>query len=108
MTGRSGRRDPMPISDLLDAFLARVGGGRAPELTRLTASWDDLAGPPWAGRSRPARFEQSELLVEVPDGATASLLRFKVPDLIARLDGALGHGVVGSVRLRVARGRGRR
>jgi hypothetical protein len=37
VTGRSGRRDPMPISDLLDAFLARVGGGRAPELTRLTA-----------------------------------------------------------------------
>jgi hypothetical protein len=102
MTGRPRSGDPTPIADLLDAFLARVGGGRAPELTRLARDWDEHAGSPWAGRSRPVRLENAELVVEVQDGASASLLRFQVPALIARLDGALGHGVVASVRLRVA------
>lgn len=100
------KRELEPVSNLLDAVLARVGAGRAPDLARLTNDWPQLAGHPWNDGTRPTRLSDGDLVVEVPDGTAASLLRYQIPALIDRLQGALGSGVVTSVTLRVAR-RGR-
>jgi hypothetical protein len=91
------------VGGIIDAILARVGTGRAPELVRLIEDWDQLAGDGWAGLSRPVRLKEGELLVEVDGGTQASLLRYRVPDLLRSLETNLGMGVVESVVLRVAR-----
>jgi hypothetical protein len=90
------------IGDIVDGILARVGTGGALELARLVEDWSGVAGPAWTA-ARPVRLRDGELLVEVDNGAAASLLRFQVPDLLRDLDAGLGEGVVDSVVLRVAR-----
>ena len=90
------------IAGILDGILARVGTGGASQLARLVEDWSGVAGPAWAA-ARPVRLREGELLVEVENGAAASLLRFQVPDLLRDLEAGLGAGVVDSVVLRVAR-----
>jgi hypothetical protein len=46
-------------------------------------------------------LQRGELLVEVADGATASLLRYQVPGLVDRLEGALGARLVDTVKIRL-------
>jgi len=99
---------PAPIRDVLDEVLRRLGVGRPLDAAQLVAEWDDVAGEPWAGRSRPASLEGGELVVEAFDGAAASLLRYQVAALIDRLDERLGQGLVTAVRVRVAAPRRKR
>ena len=94
--------DPEPIRSLLDQVLSRMGVARPVDVAQLVADWDETAGEPWAGRSRPASLEGGELVVEATDGAAASLLRYQVNGLVKRLDESLGQGLVTSVRVRVA------
>lgn len=95
--------DPRPIHEILDGVLQRFGVARPVESAALAADWDSLAGAPWAGRSRPTALSRGELVVEVADGAAASLLKYQTTELVGRLEAALGQGLVTSVRLRVGR-----
>jgi hypothetical protein len=97
--------DPAPIRDVLDQVLRRFGVAQPVDVAQLVSEWDEKAGEPWAGRSRPASLEGGELVVEAFDGSSASLLRYQVADLVRRLDEVLGQGLVTSVRVRVARPR---
>jgi hypothetical protein len=90
------------IGDGLDGLLRRLGLPAPGAADRLLDDWAEVAGEPWAGRSVPVGLQRGELLVEVPDGTTASLLKYQVSSLLARLEQALGARLVDSVRLRVA------
>lgn len=92
-----------PVGGFLDQVLRKFGIPDRVDLTRLVEEWPGLAGEPWAGRSRPAGLDGGELLVEVDDGATATLLSYQRNALVDRLEGALGTRLVTSVRIRVAR-----
>ena len=92
-----------PISDLLTPFLEKLGVAAPDTAARLTTEWEALAGEPWATQTRPAGLQSGELLVDVVDAATVSLLRYRTGELLERLDEALGEGTVEVVRLRVAR-----
>ena len=94
--------EPEPIRDVLDQVLRDLGVGRPLDVAQLVGDWDQVAGEPWAGRSRPVSLDGSELVVEAFDGATASLLRYQVAGLVGRLAAVLGEGLVASVRGRVA------
>ncbi len=100
---RGGRADgPEPIRDVLDSVMRQLGVARPVDVAQLVTDWDETAGEPWAGRSQPASLEGGELVIEVFDGASASLLRYQVGGLVTRLDAVLGQGLVTSVRVRVA------
>jgi hypothetical protein len=90
-----------PIGEHVEALLRRLGIPAAAPLTRLVNEWDELAGAPWAGIARPVGLEHGTLVVEVADGAHASLLRYQTGGLVERLVRELGPGLVRSVRLRV-------
>jgi len=89
------------IGDNLDAVLRRLGLPAADALQRLVDDWADLAGEPWASRSRPAGLHRGELVVEVADGTSASLLRYQCGQLLERLEEGLGARLVDTVRLRL-------
>ena len=93
--------DLQRLGDDLDALLRRLGLPAPGTLDRLLAEWPSLAGGAWAERSMPVGVRDGELLVEVADGTTASLLRYQVSDLLDRLERGLGARLVDSVRLRV-------
>ncbi len=93
--------DLQRIGDDLEAVLRRLGLPAPGALDRLLNDWPGLAGGVWAERAVPVGLREGELLVDVADGTTASLLRYQVSDLLERLEQGLGARLVDSVRLRV-------
>ena len=90
------------VGDSLDEVLRRLGIPARGDAIRLIDEWQRLAGEPWASRGTPVGVTDGELLVEVPDGATATLLQYQAGALVSRLADALGTPLVQRVRVRVA------
>jgi hypothetical protein len=105
MKDRSSRKqsDLQPVGDLVDGVVSslgqRTGLGQA---ALLWADWPDLAGRDWA-KATPLRLEKGTLSVAVPDGITATRLRYATGELIKRIEDRMGPGVVSNVRLQVRR-----
>jgi hypothetical protein len=60
--------------------------GSSPSRLEVIADWDELAPPTWRDEASPVRLEGKKLVVEVSDGATASVLKFRVAELIDSLN----------------------
>ena len=101
----SRRRDLEPIGDDVESFLSGLGMPPAADLGALVGDWEEVAGAPFAGASTPVGLASGELVVEVADGGTASLLRYRTGPLIDRLAAHFGEGVVDRVRIRVGKGK---
>ena len=90
---------PEPLESLLERLLGKLGLP-APSVSRdLEERWEEVAGAPWSGQTRPLFIREGELVVEAVSPALVGLLRYAVGDLMKRLDGHLGEGVVESVRV---------
>ena len=96
------QRDPAPITEVLGVVMERASARFGVTLGRVKEGWDDIAGAAWAG-TMPVAIRDDVLVVEVPDGSRASVLRFEVDALLKRLERAFGPGVATGVRLRVSR-----
>jgi hypothetical protein len=97
-----GHRRPVEITELLAPFLERVGTGAGMEAAHMFEDWSEVAGERWETRARPVGIRSGILLVEVPRGSDASLLKFDVPALITRIAARYGPDLVTGVRFRVA------
>lgn len=86
----------------LDGLLRRLGMPAAIDLDKLVGCWEELAGEPWASRATPIGWRDGVLDVEVPDGTTATLLRYETETLRRRLRERLDGLVIDSIRIRVA------
>lgn len=94
-------RDLEPIGKDLDELLVRLGMPTALDLTELVEDWEEVAGEPFAGVAEPVGLKDGELVVQVKDGAAASLLRYRVGPLLDRLRSHFGEGAVDRVKIRV-------
>lgn len=94
----SKRRDPEPVSQLLQPLLARLGV--APDVfLELSERWDELAGPPWSGTSHPQIVRNGELVVQATSPAAVRVLRYASESLAKRLGDHFGGDVISSVRV---------
>ena len=93
--------DLTPIGSGLERLLRDMGMPRVFDVARLAEEWGEAAGEPFASLSRPASYRAGELVLGVADGAAASLLKFRISDLVRRLEERYGPGTVTTVRLRV-------
>lgn len=91
------------VGDLLGPLLEQIGINRIDALATITAGWEDLAGDPWAETTRPAALRHGELLLDVRDAASASILRYRTGELQERLNSAIGDKTIETIRLRVDR-----
>lgn len=96
-------QDPPPrrVGDALDAVLAGLGAPPADVLTSLRTRWPELVGPAAAEHCHPGVLEAGRLVVETPEPAWASQLRWQASDVIRRACAVLGSGVVDQVEVRV-------
>jgi hypothetical protein len=92
-----------PISDGLSDILTRLGIPADLDMSTLVEDWPRIAGDPFGGASTPAGYRDGELVLSVSDGTAASLLKYRVGELIERLDEHFGKGGVTSVRIVVGR-----
>ncbi|MBI5156934.1 MAG: DUF721 domain-containing protein [Acidimicrobiia bacterium] len=97
--------DLRPIGAGLERLLRDMGIPRLFDVVRLADEWVEAAGEPFASLARPVGYRDGELILEVADGSAASLLKFRVGDLVARLAERYGPGTVTSVRIRVGGGK---
>lgn len=107
MTGAYGRRDGGSlerVGAVLDGLLARIGGGEASRLMRVREVWPQIAGERWRSLTRPVKVIEDRLVVEVPDGATASLARYATTELAARVRAAVPEVGISTITVRVAPG----
>jgi predicted nucleic acid-binding Zn ribbon protein len=95
------RPDPKPIDDLIGTIVEQAGASPDLGIARLVSSWDDVVSERWRGRSRPVGVREQTLLVEVPEGADASLLRYDSADLVRRISQRFGPDLVRAVKFRV-------
>ena len=95
--------DLEPLGESLEGILRRLGVPSPTDLAKVTEQWADLVPEPFAGHSEPAGLSDGVLTLEVPDGMSASLLRYRSDELIEALGRHLGPGIVTEIRIRVGR-----
>lgn len=97
-------RDLDGIGDGVRRTLARLGLRDVDLMLRLRDDWDELAGAPWAGHTRPLGVTDGELRVEAAEPGLVATLRYAAPALARDLRVALGTERITKVRV-VAPGR---
>jgi hypothetical protein len=85
------------IAGLLAPVLRPAFKRRAPAAAQLLADWQQLAGPELSARAAPVKFAGGTLTLACT-GPTAMELQLLTPQIIARLNLALGHGMIERLR----------
>jgi len=92
--------DLTPFRASLEEMFRRMGMSDPMAMARIAAAWDELAGTPWSGRSRPLFIQEKTLVVEAGAPSMVAFLRYGSADLVAALSGALGEGVIEKIEVR--------
>ena len=93
-------RDLEHFSDSVDDMFRRLGLPDPVVMATLSSEWDDLAGTPWTGRSKPLYIKGTTLVVEASSASMVAFLRYGEQGLLAVLEKRLGRGVVTGVEIR--------
>jgi predicted nucleic acid-binding Zn ribbon protein len=93
------RRAPEPFAQILRDAVAGV----APDtlLSRIQALWPEVAGAAIAAEAAPSAEREGTVTVECSGAVWAQELALLAPDLVARLNAALGAEKVRSMRFKV-------
>jgi predicted nucleic acid-binding Zn ribbon protein len=103
MTATPPGDEPAPLRDTLAAVGADLGLPAPDAVTTLAHRWAEVAGPELAEHSRVGALREGILTVLVEASAWATTLRYREPEVLERLAGAVGAGVVRGLRVRVDR-----
>ena len=90
------RPGPRPLSNALDAVLPNVAP--ATLLARVQAAWKEVAGARMAEAASPVSERDGVVTVACESGVWAQELELLGPDLLARLEEALGGRSVKKLR----------
>ncbi|MDR1266123.1 MAG: DciA family protein [Propionibacteriaceae bacterium] len=92
-------RDPQPVGALLDRVIAERGWRQDLAVAALLGHWADFVGQTNANHCRPVGFKDGRLLVQADSTAWASAIRLLAPQLVAKLNAALGDQTVSLVKV---------
>ena len=93
---------PRALSTALEGVVRDVQP--ATLLARVQGVWPELAGPQLAGAARPVAEHDGTVTVACDSAVWAQELELMAPDLIGRLEAALGAPLVRGLRFRVGSG----
>lgn len=93
-------RDLEHFSESVDEMFQRLGLPDPVVMAALSSEWDQLAGPPWSGRSKPLYIKGTTLVVEATSGSMVAFLRYGETTLLETLAQRFGEGTVRSVDIR--------
>ena len=100
--------DLEPFSESIDNVFTRLGLPDPVLMSKISADWDQLAGNPWSGRSKPLYVKSHKLVVEASSPSMVAFLRYGETGLIGALQKRFGVGVVDTIEVispGVSRGR---
>lgn len=93
-------RDLEHFSDSVDEMFARLGLPDPVVMAGLSSEWDELAGAPWSGRSRPLYIKGKTLVVEAVSASMVAFLRYGERALLDSLAERFGADVIQKVDIR--------
>jgi hypothetical protein len=99
------QNDMEPFSESLDDVFARLGLPDPVLISQILEEWDELAGKPWVGRSKPLYVKGKTLVVEASAPSMIAFLRYGESSLVEALRERFGEGRVEAVEV-IAPGRG--
>lgn len=95
---RSGR-DPVTLGDQLDRLLRDRDWRVDVAAGSVMGRWEEIVGSDIAAHATPVSFENGVLTVRAESTAWATQLRWLTATLLARMDEAVGAGVVTDLRV---------
>ena len=102
LSNDDSRREPEEISDLIGSIIESASLDVDIRHGDLVGEWLEFAPPDWR-LGTPVGVRDGVLLVVVPDGTTASLLRYQTGPLLEAIEARFGADLVAAVRVRVER-----
>jgi hypothetical protein len=96
----SSGSDLEPFAESVDEVFRRMGISNPVVMSSIVSEWDELAGPPWSGRSRPLYIQGSTLVVEADSPGMVAFLRYGASSLVSVIEERFGPDVVGNVDVR--------
>jgi predicted nucleic acid-binding Zn ribbon protein len=96
----SPERDLEHFSESVDGMFARLGLPDPVVMAGVSSEWDELAGPPWSGRSRPVYMKGTTLIVEAASPSMIAFLKYGENELLRRLSERFGQGVIDSIEIK--------
>lgn len=99
-TGKKGQ--PKEISEILGRVIESAAVGVDVRQAEMVGAWATIVPADWV-LGTPVGVRDGVLLVEVPDGTTASVLRYQIDPLLRAIADEFGTGLVRSVRVTVPR-----
>lgn len=91
------------IADVLTGIVKSIRKESPSDMTRVRDEWERIVDPAIAGFARPEALKNDILLVKVASSTLAHRLRFMTPDIIARLNQALGEGRITEIKYKIGR-----
>ena len=110
MAGKSGRGNPVPVSDLASEILDPILRKRAGISIGLVQSWEEIAGPRLATHTRPEKIVwprrmqeddpfQPATLIMACEGFAALRVQHETGEIIARINSFLGFNAIGRIKI---------
>jgi hypothetical protein len=93
--------DPLPLRSALLDGARRLGLENPIEVARVFGGWQELVGDQVAARCEPAGLSRGVLRVWAATPAWAVELRYLAPEVIRRVNGGVGAGVVRELKVAV-------
>lgn len=93
-------RDLEHFSESVDEMFARLGLPDPIVMAGISSEWDDLAGAPWAGRSKPLYIRSKTLVVEAASPSMVAFLRYGETSLIEKLAARFGEGTIETLEIK--------
>lgn len=93
-------KDLEHFSESMDEMFARLGLPDPVVMAGVSEEWDDLAGAPWSGRSRPLYMKGKTLVVEAVSPSMIAFLKYGEADLLVSLSKRFGEGAVEAVEIK--------
>jgi predicted nucleic acid-binding Zn ribbon protein len=94
-------KEPEEISSVLAAVIEKAAVGVDIRHSQLVSDWPSVVPEDWARFGTPIGVKAGTLLVQVPDGSAASLLKYQVEDLKRVLAEQFGDDLVTGIRIKV-------
>ncbi len=91
---RGPKGDPTPLGEALDGLIQEQGWSTEVSVHALLGRWSSLVGDAVAQHSVPESFLAGVVTVRTDSTAWASQLRLMTPQLLAKLNEALGQGTI--------------
>lgn len=93
-------RDLDSFQKSLEATFRKLGLPDPALMSQLVEGWDELAGDPWRGRSKPLVVEGRTLIVEASTPSMVAFLRYGTAGLMDCLQERFGPGVIDEIEVR--------